>query len=204
LDANCAYYFGRNQWAASIYRESASVTTARPLKAASCQTERPRRSRSRKILSTKARTPRHLGAAAQAASKRRRPFERNYHVAFRVVAVGTCKSDNSITDFFDTGRAQHKVDPAAKVAIGFTSQWPMAWAIRMAGTRTAPCPHPGPRRLAEINEAERLGFLYTNWATIWARSQSEWQSVMRPVLGDKRAGRNDFEFNSTRQRSRWQ
>ena len=126
-------------------------------------------------------------------------FEKNFHIAFKVTAVGTWKSDNSITDFFDSlADFEKKVDPApAKIAIGFTSQWPMARGrIHMAGTRGPLHAHILVREGSpEINEAERLEFLVHELAHhLGAAHSPEWQSVMRPVLGDKRAGRSDFHI----------
>lgn len=126
-------------------------------------------------------------------------FEKTYHVGFKVVAVGTWKSNNATTDFFDSlAEFESKVDPApAKIAIGFTSQWPMARGrVHMAGTRGPMHGHILVREGSpEINEPERLEFLVHELGHyLGAWHSPEQQSVMRPVLGDKRAGRSDFHI----------
>src|SRR4029079_2301628 len=87
--------------------------------------------------------------------------------------------------------------PAAKIAVDFTSQWKMARGrIHMAGTRGPLHAHVLVREgNPQINEAERLEFLIHELGHhLGAAHSPEWQSVMRPVLGDKRAGRSDFKM----------
>jgi hypothetical protein len=127
-------------------------------------------------------------------------FEKNFHIGFRAAAYGTWKSDNSITEFFDSlAEFEQKVDPApAKIAIGFTSQWSMARGrIHMAGTRGPLHAHILVREgNPQINEPERLEFLVHELGHYLGAAHSpEPQSAMRPVLGDKRAGRSDFHIN---------
>ena len=127
-------------------------------------------------------------------------FEKNFRVGFHVAAIGTWKSDNSITDFFDAlAEFEQKVDPSpAKIAIGFTSQWSMARGrIHMAGTRGPLHAHILVREGSpQINEPERLEFLVHELGHYLGAAHSpERQSVMRPVLGDNRAGRSDFRHS---------
>lgn len=198
LDANCAYYFGRNaagqvdlqkiglgedQMAAAGRKLPGSASQAPtimiPVKIL-VDEEEP----ARQIY-----WERRLRARVEAAS---RILERYCRVGFRVESVGTWNSDNSVTEFFDAlGEFERKVDPTpARIAIGFTSQWPMARGrIHMAGTRGPLHSHILVREGSpEINEAERLEFLVHELCHFLGAAHSpEPQSVMRPVLGDNRA-----------------
>ena len=126
-------------------------------------------------------------------------LEKYCRVGFRVVAVGTWQSDNAITDFFDSlAEFERKVDPApAKIAIGFTSQWPMVHGrTHMAGTRGPLHSHILVREGSpEINEAERLEFLVHELGHYLGAAHSpELASVMRPVIGRRRAGPSGFRI----------
>src|SRR3954465_8961977 len=68
--------------------------------------------------------------------------------------------------------------------------------IHMAGTRGPLHAHILVREGSpEINEPERLEFLVHELGHhLGAAHSPEWQSVMRPVLGDNRAGRSDFRI----------
>ncbi len=149
---------------------------------------------------------RRLRAHVEAASA---IFEKYCRVGFRVVAVDTWNSDNAITDFFESlGDFERKVDPApAKIAIGFTSQWPMARGrIHMAGTRGPLHSHILVREGSpEVNEAERLEFLVHELGHYLGAAHSpELASVMRPVISSRRTGRAAFESNSIPStHSRW-
>ncbi|HEX5471121.1 MAG TPA: M12 family metallo-peptidase [Lacipirellulaceae bacterium] len=126
-------------------------------------------------------------------------FERYFHVGFQVVAVGTWHSDDATADFFDSlTEFEHKVDRSpAKLAIGFTSQWPMVHGrTHMAGTRGPLHSHILVREGSpQINEPERLEFLVHELGHYLGAAHSpENQSVMRPVLGDNQAGRSNFQI----------
>jgi hypothetical protein len=205
LDANCAYYFGRDKDGHVDLQKiglGEDGTAAEGRKLPEKASSAPTVTIPVKILVDEeepARTgiwEQRLKRRVEAASA---VFEKNFHIAFRVTAVGTWKSDNAITDFFDSlADFEKKVDPApAKIAIGFTSQWPMARGrIHMAGTRGPLHAHILVREGSpQINEAERLEFLIHELGHhLGAAHSPEWQSVMRPVLGDKRAGRSDFKM----------
>jgi hypothetical protein len=203
LDANCAYYFGRgpngqidlqkiglgNDGMTAAGRKlpgSASRAPAVmiPVKILVDEEERAR----------PAYWERRLRARVDAASK---ILERHCHVGFRVEAIGTWQSDNAINDFFESlADFERKVDPApARIAIGFTSQWKMERGrIHMAGTRGPLHTHILVREGSpEINEAERLEFLVHELGHYLGAAHSpESTSVMRPVLGDNRAGTTGF------------
>lgn len=205
LDANCAYFFGRgsngqidlqkiglgvDSMAADGRKlpgnASRAPTVTIPVKILVDEEERAR----------PAYWERRLRARVEAASA---IIEKQFHVGFRVESVGTWNSDNAKTDFFESlADFEHKVDPApAKIAIGFTSQWPMARGrIHMAGTRGPLHSHILVREGSpEINEAERLEFLVHELGHYLGAAHSpEWTSVMRPVLGDKRAGTTGFHI----------
>ena len=205
LDANCAYYFGRDKEGHVDLQKiglGEDGTAAEGRKLPDKASRAPTITIPVKILVDEEEPGRpgvweqRLRRRVEAASA---VFEKNYHIAFRVAAVGTWKSDNAITDFFDSlADFEKKVDPApAKIAIGFTSQWKMARGrIHMAGTRGPLHAHILVREGSpEINEAERLEFLIHELGHhLGAAHSPEWQSVMRPVLGDKRAGRSDFKI----------
>jgi hypothetical protein len=205
LDANCAYYFGRAQ-DGSIDLQKIGLgedgTAADGRKLPESASRAPKLSIPVKILVDEEEPGRpgiweqRLKRRVEAASA---IFEKSYRVGFHVAAIGTWKSDNAITDFYDAlGEFEQKVDPSpAKIAIGFTSQWPMARGrIHMAGTR-------GPLHSyilvregsPQITEPERLEFLIHELGHhLGAAHSPEPLSVMRPVLGDKRAGRSDFHI----------
>jgi hypothetical protein len=205
LDANCAYYFGQvSNGPVDLQKiglgEDGTAVDGRKLPGAASRT--PTVTIPVKILvdeeepGVPAVWQQRLRRRVEAASA---IFERTCRVGFRVVAVGTWKTNNSITDFFDAlAEFEHKVDPTpAKIAIGFTSQWPMARGrIHMAGTRGPLQRHILVREGSpEISEPERLEFLVHELGHYLGAAHSpEPQSVMRPVLGDKRAGRSDFHI----------
>jgi hypothetical protein len=205
LDANCAYYFGRGQ-GGSVDLQKIGLgedgTAADGRKLPESASRAPKLSIPVKILVDEEEPGRpgiweqRLKRRVEAASA---IFEKNYRIGFHVAAIGTWKSDNSITDFFDALREfEQKVDPSpAKIAIGFTSQWPMARGrIHMAGTRGPLHSHILVREGSpQINEPERLEFLVHELGHYLGAAHSpEPMSVMRPVLGDNRAGRSDFHI----------
>lgn len=126
-------------------------------------------------------------------------FEKYFHTKLEVVAVGTWNSDNSTNDFFESlSEFEKKVDPKpARVAIGFTSQWQMTRGrTHMAGTRGPFHTHILAREGSpQINEAEKLEFLIHELGHFFGSAHSpERESVMRPVLGDNRAGRANTQI----------
>jgi hypothetical protein len=205
LDANCAYFFGSNPagrvdlqkiglgedgTAADGRKLPGSASSARtlmiPVKILVDEEEPSRRAIWERRL-------RGRVAAASAI------LEKYCRVGFQVVAIGTWQSDNATTDFFDSlAEFERKVDPApARIAIGFTSQWPMIHGrTHMAGTRGPLHSHILVREGSpQINEPERLEFLVHELGHYLGAAHSpEQQSVMRPVLGDNQAGRSDFRI----------
>src|SRR6266403_2373283 len=108
LDANCAYYFGRSQDGRVDLQkiglgEDGTATEGRKLPDRASRA--PAVTIPVKILVDEE-EPGRTGIWEQRLKRRVEAasaiFEKNYHIAFRVVAVGTWKSDNSITDFFDS------------------------------------------------------------------------------------------------------
>ncbi len=206
LDANCAYYFGRDKDGRVDLQKiglGEDGTAAEGRKLPDRASRAPTVMIPVKILVDEEEPGRpgiweqRLKRRVEAASA---IFEKNFHIGFRVAAFGTWKSDNSITDFFDSlAEFEQKVDPSpAKIAIGFTSQWSMARGrIHMAGTRGPLHAHILVREgNPQINEPERLEFLVHELGHYLGAAHSpEPQSAMRPVLGDKRAGRSDFHIN---------
>jgi hypothetical protein len=205
LDANCAYFFGRSADGPIALQQvglGEDGTAAEGRKLSDRASRAPTITIPVKILVDEE-EPGRPGIWEQRLKRRVESasaiFEKNYHIVFRVAAIGTWKSNNATTDFFDSlAEFEQKVDPVpAKLAIGFTSQWPMARGrIHMAGTRGPLHSHILVREGSpEISEPERLEFLIHELGHYLGAAHSpEWQSVMRPVLGDKRAGRSDFRI----------
>jgi hypothetical protein len=202
LDANCAYYFYRGP-AGNVDLQKIGLgedgTAAEGRKLSESASRAPKISIPVKILVDEE-EPGRFGVWQQRLKRRVEAasaiFEKYFRVGFHVAAIGTWKSNNSTNDFFDSlAEFEQKVDPApAKVAIGFTSQWSMARGrIHMAGTRGPLHSHVLVREgNPQINEADRLEFLVHELGHYLGAAHSpEMQSVMRPVLGDKRAGRSD-------------
>ena len=126
-------------------------------------------------------------------------LDKAFHVKLKVVAVGTWNSDNKTDDFIASlGEFEREVSPSpARLAIGFTSQWKMVRGrMHMAGTRGPLHTHILVREgNPNISEAERLEFLIHELGHFLGAAHSpERASVMRPVLGDKQAGRSDFNI----------
>jgi hypothetical protein len=205
LDPNCAYYFGRTQDGRIDLQkiglgESKGSTTSRSLPGSASRTptavipvkilvdeEEP----GRQVL-----WERRLRRRIETASA---ILEKHCRVGLRVVAVDTWNSDNRTNDFIASlGEFEREVQPApARLAIGFTSQWQMVRGrTHMAGTRGPLHSHILVREGSpQINEPERLEFLVHELGHYLGASHSpERGSVMRPVLGDKQAGRSDFNI----------
>lgn len=126
-------------------------------------------------------------------------LEQTCRVQLKVVAVGTWNSDNRTTDFTASlNEFEREVKPyPARVAIGFTSQFPIIRGrTHMAGTRGPLHSHIFAREGSpQISEAEKLEFLVHELGHYMGASHSpERDSVMRPVLGDNRAGSANFRI----------
>jgi hypothetical protein len=126
-------------------------------------------------------------------------LEKYCRINLRVVAVGTWNSDNATNDFnASLTEFEREVKPfPARLAIGFTSQWEVVRGrIHMAGTRGPLHSHILVREAnPQIREAERLEFLLHELGHYLGAAHSpERDSVMRPVLGDKQAGRAAFRI----------
>jgi hypothetical protein len=205
LDPNCAYYFGRKRDGQIGLQkiglgEDEATAGGRPLPGGMSRTatvsiavkilvdeEEP----GRQVL-----WERRLRRRVEAASA---ILEKYCRVSLRVVATGTWNSDNATNDFTASlGEFEREVKPfPARLAIGFTSQWEMARGrIHMAGTRGPLHSHILVREAnPHIGEAERLEFLLHELGHYLGAAHSpERNSVMRPVLGDKQAGRAAFRI----------
>jgi hypothetical protein len=107
---------------------------------------------------------------------------------FRVVAVDTWTTDNSVSDFHRTLKQFEQAVPtgAADIAIGFSSQYEFAVGrIHLGGTRGAFHPHILLKeRAGKVLDPERLELL-THELGHWlgATHSADETSVMRPVIG---------------------
>ncbi len=205
LDPNCAYYFGRKRDGQIGLQkiglgEDEATASGRSLPGGSSRTatatiavkilvdeEEPGRQ-----MLWEHRLRRRIDAASAI-------LEKYCRVSLRVVAVGTWNSDNATNDFIASlAEFEREVKPSpARLAIGFTSQWEMARGrIHMAGTRGPLHSHILVREAnPQIGEAERLEFLLHELGHYLGAAHSpERDSVMRPVLGDKQAGRTAFRI----------
>jgi hypothetical protein len=120
-------------------------------------------------------------------------------VRLQVVATGAWDSDDATSDFLlSLGEFEKESQPSpARVAIGFTSQFAMLRGrVHMAGTRGPLHSHILIREGSpQIDEAERLEFLVHELGHFLGAAHSpERASVMRPILGDNLAGRSDFHI----------
>jgi hypothetical protein len=206
LDANCAYYFGRatdggNDLQMIGLGEDEAATAGRTLPI-SLSTAPPVAVIPVKILvdeeeaARQIQWERRLRARIEAASA---ILERHCAVRLEVTAVGVWNSDNANNDFFAAlGEFERKARPfPAQLAIGFTSQFTsVVGRTHMAGTRGPLHSHILVREGSpQIGEPERLEFLVHELGHFLGASHSpEPGSVMRPVLGDKRAGRSGFRI----------
>ncbi|HEX2475909.1 MAG TPA: hypothetical protein VHK01_14255 [Lacipirellulaceae bacterium] len=205
LDPNCAYYFGRKRDGQIGLQkiglgEDETTAGGRSLPGSVSRTatttipvmilvdeEEP----GRQML-----WERRLRRRVEAASA---ILEKYCRVSLRVVAVGTWNSDNATNDFnASLAEFEREVKPfPARLAIGFTSQWEVVRGrIHMAGTRGPLHSHILVREAnPQIREAERLEFLLHELGHYLGAAHSpERDSVMRPVLGDKQAGRSAFRI----------
>lgn len=205
LDANCAYYFGRAADGGTDLQkiglgEDASTVQGRTLPGSAAQM--PVAVIPVKILVDEEETARQivwerrLRQRIEAASM---ILERTCGVRLKVVEVGVWFSDNVMTDFYGAlSEFEREANPLpARVAIGFTSQFaPVVGRTHMAGTRGPLhqyilCREGAP----QINESEKLEFLVHELGHFLGASHSpENTSVMRPVLGDNRAGKTGYRI----------
>jgi hypothetical protein len=120
-------------------------------------------------------------------------FEHHCGVRFEVKAVETWVSDNAITDFQKTLQEfESKVNPApAQLAIGFTSQYMIPRVVmHLGGTRGPLFPFILIRELGSqhVSKSERLEILVHEMGHyLGASHTADMDSVMRPMLGDKRS-----------------
>ncbi len=205
LDANCAYFFGRTGARGIDMQkiglgEDANTGQGRSLPGSAARA--PTATIPVKILvdeeepARQVHWERRLRRRVEAASA---ILERHCRVGLRVVAVGTWNSDNRTNDFVASlAEFEREASPSpAAVAIGFTSQWTMVRGrVHMAGTRGPLHSHILVREGSpQISEAEKLEFLVHELGHhLGAAHSPERGSVMRPVLGDNRAGRSDFRI----------
>lgn len=127
-------------------------------------------------------------------------FHKHCRVRLEVVAFGNWDSDNSTTDFHESmAEFEREVDPRpARLAIGFSSQYhvPPAGRTHLGGTRGPLHSHVLLREWSQhVSERERLELLVHELGHYFGAAHSpEPTSVMRPVLGDRRARRAGFQI----------
>jgi hypothetical protein len=204
-DPNCAYFFGRRRdGQIDLHKiglgEDATTAGGRELPGSASRA--PAITIPVKILvdeeepGRQAMWERRLRRRIESASE---ILEKYCRVGLRVVAVDTWNSDNNTNDFIASlVEFEREVQPApGRLAIGFTSQWEVVRGrMHMAGTRGPLHTHILVREAnPQIREAERLEFLLHELGHYFGASHSpERSSVMRPVLGDKQAGRSAFRI----------
>lgn len=126
-------------------------------------------------------------------------FEKYFHTKFQVVGFGTWNSDNAEHDFSASlSEFEREAPPApARLAIGFSSQWRVERGrVHMAGTRGPLYTHILAREgNPELREPDRLEYLIHELGHyLGAAHCPERDSVMRPILGDKQAGRSNSQI----------
>lgn len=124
-------------------------------------------------------------------------LHRHAMVKFEVVAVDTWQSDDQTKQFqVSLGEFETKVDPTpAQLAIGFTSQYQVTQGrVHLGGTRGAMQSHILLREWSShVSETERLELLVHELGHYLGAAHSpEPTSVMRPVLGDRKARKTTF------------
>jgi hypothetical protein len=205
VDANCAYYFGRRRDGQIDLQKiglGEDETTAGGRSLPGSASRAATTMIAVKILvdeeepGRQAMWERRLRRRIETASE---IMEKYCRVGLRVVAVDTWNSENSTNDFIASlGEFEREVKPfPARLVIGFTSQWEVVRGrMHMAGTRGPLHTHILVREAnPHIGEAERLEFLLHELGHhLGAAHSPERDSVMRPVLGDKQAGRTAFRI----------
>ncbi|MGA2798585.1 MAG: M12 family metallo-peptidase, partial [Thermoguttaceae bacterium] len=127
-------------------------------------------------------------------------FERHCGVRIEVKAVDTWVSDNAITDFEKTMQEfESKVNPApAQLAIGFTSQYMIPHGVmHLGGTRGPLHPYILVREMGSqhVSISERLEILVHEIGHyLGASHTADMDSVMRPMLGDRRSHSLSFRI----------
>jgi hypothetical protein len=126
-------------------------------------------------------------------------LEKFTRVRLEAVAYDTWKSDNSVNEFTDSLKEfERKVDPRpARVAIGFTSQYQIPKGrTNLGGTRQPLHTHILIREWSQhVSEPERLEVLLHELGHLFGAVHSpEPDSVMRPVLGDRKALLRNFRI----------
>jgi hypothetical protein len=204
LDANCAYYFGRaSDGRIDLQKiglgEDGTALAGRSLPGNAVG---PAATISVKICvdeeepARRSNWERRLTRRVEAASA---ILEKFCGVRLEVVATDRWNSDNDTNDLHASiAEFEREVSPSpARLAIGFTSQYQMVRGrVHMAGTRGPLHTHILAREGSpEISEAEKLEFLVHELGhSLGAAHSPERNSVMRPILGDNRAGRSDFRI----------
>ena len=204
LDTNCAYYFGRTADGQIDLQkiglgEDGTALTGRTLPGNAIG---PSATITVKIAvdeeepARRAHWERRLRRRVETASS---ILEKSCGVRLEVVATERWNSDNDTNDLHASlSEFEREVSAApARVAIGFTSQYQMVRGrTHMAGTRGPLHTHILAREGSpEISEPEKLEFLVHELGHFLGAAHSpERDSVMRPVLGDNRAGRSDFRI----------
>jgi hypothetical protein len=200
LDANCAYFFGRtNDGRIGLQKiglgEDGTLAAGRDLPGGANRT--PFATVTVKILVDEEEPGRRavwenrLRRRVEAASA---VFEKYFHTKFQVVGFDTWNSDNATNDFnASLAEFEREAKPnPARLAIGFTSQWRVERGrMHMAGTRGPLHTHILAREgNPELREPDRLEYLIHELGHfLGAAHCPERGSVMRPVLGDRQAGR---------------
>ena len=130
-------------------------------------------------------------------------LERHSNVRLRVVGVDQWQSDNQTRDFTQSLKEfERKVDPGpARLAIGFTSQYeaPLGRArgrTHLGGIRGPLRSHLMVREWSQfVTEPEKLELLVHELGHFLAATHSpEPDSVMRPILGDRKSRLTNFEI----------
>jgi hypothetical protein len=126
-------------------------------------------------------------------------LERQANARFRVVETGTWRSSNLTTEFVESlYEFERLVEPgAARLAIGFTSQYQLVLGrTHLGGTRGPLANHILIREWSRrINEPERLEVLLHELGHhLGATHSADGESVMRPVLGDRKSRLAKFEI----------